>query len=158
MKVIFLDLDGVLNSDAYWNDRERGLGDGDWLQWWADSFDPSAVEVLNKLTAETSAKIVFISNRRTWLPFGDIKTVFNKVGIQGDLLGITPYLRSNFREDEIKEWLSNNECESYVILDDVDDFPNLMHRWVEVDSAHGLTEDYLKKAKSILSLPNLDCF
>jgi hypothetical protein len=152
MKVIFLDLDGVLNSDAYWNDRERELGDGDWLQWWSDSFDPAAVEVLNKLTDETLAKIVFISNRRTWLALDDIKTVFKKVGIKGELLGITPYLRSNFREDEIKEWLKKNNCESYVILDDVGDFPNLMHRWVEVDPAHGLTEDYLKKAKCILSI------
>lgn len=156
MKVIFLDLDGVLNSDAYWNDRERGLGDGDWLQWWTDSFDPSAVEVLNKLTAETSAKIVFISNRRTWLPFDDIKTVFDKVGIQGELLGITPYLRSNFREDEIKEWLNHNKCEAYVILDDVGDFPNLMQHWVEVNPAYGLTEDYLKHAKCVLSFSNLD--
>ena len=68
MKIIFLDMDGVLNSDHYWNKQDRGItySKGDWIGWWIQSFDPDAVKVLNKIIESTSAKIVFSSNRRNW--------------------------------------------------------------------------------------------
>ena len=115
-----------------------------------ESFDPDAVAILNAITDRSSAKIIFISNRRNWLDFEDLKTVFKRAGISGEMIGITPYLRGHHRGDEIQEWFDNNECDSYVIIDDIEDFPTFKDKWVEVDNCEGLVESHIEKALSLL--------
>ncbi len=155
MKIIFLDMDGVLNSDRYWNEQEdkNGLSypEGDWIEWWVKSFDPKAVSILNAIIDGSGAKIVFSSNRRNWASFGDLIDIFKQAGITGELIDITPDLRWQPRGDEIQEWLDNNKYESYIIIDDVKDFPLIEDRWIEVDGKVGLTEEHVEKALSLLS-------
>ena len=55
MKIIFLDIDGVLNSDMYEANRT------DWLD--DNSIDPSRVKLLADLVKASDAKIVLTS---TW--------------------------------------------------------------------------------------------
>jgi hypothetical protein len=141
MKVIFLDLDGVLNGDEFLDQDRMSDKDGDWVQWWTDWIDPVAVEHLNSITDRTEAKLVFSSNRRTWLSLQDIAHIFSTVGITGELIDKTPYLRGEDRGTEIRQWLVDTklEVESFVVLDDHDDVGDLSDRLVRVDSVTGLT-------------------
>lgn len=67
MKIIFLDIDGVLNSEVYYRIVDRSKKD--WSR-----FDPKAVELIKKLLNEFSAKIVISS---TWR-FGAIQLLNNE--------------------------------------------------------------------------------
>ena len=72
MKIIFLDIDGVLNSDIYYRKVDRSVKD--WTR-----FDPKAVELINKLIDEFSAKIVVSS---TWR-FGAVKQLTSELKKSG---------------------------------------------------------------------------
>ncbi len=111
-KVIFLDIDGVLNSAFY--DRIRGAEDG--------NIDPSRMPLLKKIVIETGAEIVLSSSwRRHWEPDGhgevfcELNGIFKSFGLE--ITDKTPVLGT--RSEEISAWLENHpEVKNYVILDD----------------------------------------
>ncbi|WP_158447885.1 HAD domain-containing protein [Aquimarina longa] len=53
MKIIFLDIDGVLNSDT-WEKSDEYIN-GEYPE---KMFDPNTVNLLNKIISETESKIV----------------------------------------------------------------------------------------------------
>lgn len=151
MKVIVLDIDGVLNSDAFLNRDRVSDKDGDWVQWWLDYFDPAAVAVLNRLTGESGAVIVLSSTRRNWAGLEDLRMILGRAGVAAELLDKTPYLRGRPRGEEVQAWLDGNKVESYVILDDHDDMGYLADRLVQTDSAVGLTDADAERALRLLA-------
>lgn len=130
MKIIFLDIDGVLNSAAWFKRRKGKELDKDNFH-----FDPEAVKELNKITDETGAKIVLSSTWRKNRSLESLRELFQNVGITGELIDKTPVLyfkgpnggqRSVPRGVEIKEWLEQSDLKphlfrSYVIIDDDSD-------------------------------------
>lgn len=67
-KFIFLDIDGVMNSNLFYSERTQDKRYNDWIKehpqriaWNACNIDPRAVERLNRLTDATGAKIVVSS-------------------------------------------------------------------------------------------------
>lgn len=116
MKIIFLDIDGVLNSHSY--DTQRGQNDG--------NIDVTRVELLGKLVEKTGAKIVLTSTWRLyWSPCKEkcsesgleMQELFNSYGIE--LFDKTPFLKSG-RAEEISAWLEKrSDIEKYVIIDDI---------------------------------------
>ena len=128
MKIIFLDLDGVLNYEKFFLKRAKNL-----QTWHERYFCESAVKRLNKITDETKAKIVFSSSHRFHFDsFQELKEGFKLAGVTGELIGITPRLRyennsySVPRGCEIKAWIENNkgilgDKLKYAILDDDSD-------------------------------------
>ena len=162
MKIIFLDIDGVLNLIPQGRDKFGSI------------FHPEFIENLKYIIDETGAKIVISSSWRS-----DGIDVFREIwkyrNYSGDIIGITPF--SYFNEDlesdpdieicrghEIKYWLdnTNDNIESYVILDDDDDmldsqlnnfvktFDNIDHIDC-IDIGYGLTKLCAKKAIHILN-------
>lgn len=142
MKIIFLDIDGVLNGWDFseyvkyniWNiipskkikDFIRRLSH-------YTDVDKKRVKRLGKICKKTGAKVVLSSSWRNGL--------FHHTGIRHydsdrnklfwnlmdkyhiEVIGKTPRLRTSYkREDEIKAWLSEHdgEIENYIILDDED--------------------------------------
>lgn len=123
MKVIFLDIDGVLNVIATNRDQ------------YGDVFRPEFVENLARIIQETDAKIVISS---TWRMSGlDVmREMWQKRGLAGEVIGITPYITTHELKEleestgsdwlargwEIAEWLKLTKDEiqvdKYVILDD----------------------------------------
>lgn len=72
MKIIFLDIDGVLNSTKY--DRERKQNDG--------NIDITRLALLKRLVDSTNAKIVLTS---TWRKFWESdKKIISKTGAEID--------------------------------------------------------------------------
>lgn len=155
MKVLFLDIDGVLNSRTYLKFcYDQGVLPD-------DKIDPAAVARLNQITDATGAHIVVSS---TWrLPYvwnknvDKLVTLLQKTGIKGDILGATPdHNRSHGRGGEIQDWM--NRCkldgiqiDAFVILDDDDDMGDLSKFLVKTTFADGLQDVHVQAAIAILN-------
>ncbi len=114
MKIIFLDIDGVLNSDIY--DRQRKYTD--------TNIDVSRLPLLKRLIDETGAKTVLSSSWRVhWEKDEDKMSPVGReladtlLGGGIEIFDKTPVMSS--RAEEISSWLSlHPEADSFVILDD----------------------------------------
>jgi hypothetical protein len=149
MKIIFLDIDGVLNCErAYVN------GYCKYVEWtWPDgtkdhhqSFAPWCKEYLNELIELTGAKIVISSTwRHSGIDF--MRKVWEIEGMKGEIIGITPNFRGDingyniprgceidyYLEKELnfshinwdrniqKEYIEKTGVENYIIIDDDSD-------------------------------------
>jgi hypothetical protein len=156
MKVIFLDIDGVLNyTQWYVSDRNPGNLNGE-----EGDIDPLCAERINNICQVTDAKIVLSSDWRISWPYCIDR--LEKGGIKNGLvIDKTPeHMWNEFaseeyksRGSEIDDWLSKHpECDRYVILDDRKDFteeqqPNFIH----VNSMRGLDDDDVNFAIKILN-------
>lgn len=157
MKVIFLDVDGVLNSEQFVQTSSTGLPFGD------NQIDPEAVERLNQIIERTGAKVVISSSWRHVWSRGEIVRMLGKRGFRHPdaVVSITPSLLSQ-RGDEVADWLGNQGergridpefggVESYVILDDSSDFnPDQREHFVQTDADIGLTDEDARRAIFIL--------
>ena len=115
MIIVFLDIDGVLVHLNY-NPSKRKIH---------RDFDPKCVEVLNKLTKETNAKIVISSTWRRIHPQNELRNILKEAGVQAEVIGITPHFAdlkdpaNSDRGQEILKWIqNNNHIEDYVVIDD----------------------------------------
>ncbi|MFO0548635.1 MAG: HAD domain-containing protein [Polyangiaceae bacterium] len=139
MRVIFLDFDGVLNSDAFF-ERLGPVSD------WDSRLDPDAVARLNRLVAATQAKIVVSSTWRYDKSVPALARILADFGFVGEVIGATPVI-SGPRGREIQAWLDDDQSwRSYVILDDRDDMGSLKKRLVQTQEAHGLLDEHLEQA------------
>lgn len=110
MKVIFLDIDGVLNSDEYF-DKTKNLN----IEGIRRDIDVEKIELLKKAIDETGAKVVLSSSWRYTKKAQDLKELLAHYEIYAD---VTPFIQNN-RGVEIKQWLSDNQnVEDFVIVDD----------------------------------------
>ena len=164
MKVIFLDIDGVLNTQD-WHSRMTKDTPRDEFGW---AFDPVAVENLGHVVKETGASIV-ISSSWKFLGLAKLREMWKIRNLPGTILDITPntvsdevLLNANLDEmelgvcrgNEIKEWLSKHkgEVSNYVIIDDFDDMlPEHEDHVVLTDTLIGITKFDAEKAIAILN-------
>ena len=118
MKIIFLDIDGVLNVIPQGYDEFGGI------------FHKHFIDNLKRIIDETDAKIVISS---TWR-FSGLEYILNMWKFRelpGEVIGVTPNFMAKLgtilcRGKEIDAWiekfeLENGALESYVILDDDSD-------------------------------------
>src|SRR5688572_12211883 len=145
MKVIFLDIEGVLL-----NLGSQRLG---------GEADPQCVARLNALTEATGAALVVSS---TWRSQGldEITALLRGWGVTAPVAGITDdlsYLDLTSpigiqRGDEIGQWLDRHpDVEAFVILDDDDDMAGLLPYLVRTDTDFGLTDEQAEQARLVLA-------
>lgn len=154
MKVIFLDIDGVLNNQQ--TNAKTPVG--------FIGINNSLLKRFSKLVKETNARIVLSSTwKKEWhrderfctedgkymvkkfrqqklLIFDKIKDVNGRLSLRG--ASIMQYLENH---PEVEEWV--------VIDDDEFDFakyPEIMDRFVHTDNLKGLVEDDVQKAIGLL--------
>lgn len=165
MKIIFLDIDGVLNPLHYetalfkmWKSTNGQIKSKD--QYGALFFDQN-VSALHHLIEETDAKIVISS---TWRMNGieALCEMWDSRNLPGGIIGVTPILTQPdqfTRGAEIYSWLfeqARGEFEisnqhPYVIIDDNNDMKlSQQHRFVQTNSHVGLTMSDAEKAIKIL--------
>ena len=159
MKVIFLDIDGVLNSEEFFVERTqncrydayRSAGYSAKMSRSLCSLDSVAIANLNHLITKTGAKIVVSSTWRGDDPF--LQEVFAIVGIPV-YIGVTPYTVTRHRGMEIEYWLDKHpEVENYVILDDDNDMlDKQLEHFVQTDAyKRGLSLENVEQAIKILN-------
>lgn len=110
MKVIFLDVDGVLNSDEYMNSIKHKNVIGVERE-----IDINKVKLLKQAVYKTGAKVVMTSSIRHSKLGRDVRELLLREGM---LVDVTPFLDEK-RGYEIKTWIKENTgVEDFVILDD----------------------------------------
>jgi hypothetical protein len=158
MNVIFLDIDGVLNSEEsiiqyYEKFQSEGNPRYDCDQIFPQKYMLNLKEIVDK----ANANIVVSSTWRIFYPDGDmwLKLIENlkEYGLDTKVIGVTRRL-SGERGDEIREYLSRHpEITNFVILDDDSD----MCEFTEIHLAKsswktGLTNEVKEKALKILNI------
>ena len=149
-RLIFLDIDGVLNS-RHFILKMQGLFDNP-----AHQIDPDAVARLNKITDATGAFIVVSS---TWrLPFvifnniQGLKDLLQDHHITGPFLGATPN-SDGPRGNQIQDWLDSHmdlHVDSFIILDDDSDMGALTSRLIKTTFDDGLQDSHVAQAIALL--------
>jgi hypothetical protein len=158
MKVIFLDIDGVLNSAEFFHRRfeERGNRAPSNLRE-HDQLDPDGIRCLNTIIERTGARIVISSTWRLRNDFRQVIRLLKRQGLKGHILGRTPRLSGEgiVRGHEIAAWLFSqiDWPEGIVILDDDSDMAHLMPWLVKTSNDMGLCVPDIDRAVEMLNRP-----
>jgi hypothetical protein len=132
MKIIFLDIDGVICLS--WGSRFRKIkrwelegGEGEPpVTIRLDDFDKMAVDVLNDIILTSGADLVISSDWRLYATLDEMKDLFHQFGVIKGPIDFTPELQTttkhaNIRVGEINLWLSKHtEVTKWVAIDDMD--------------------------------------
>lgn len=180
MKIVFLDIDGVLNHELWAKERfyrkqQENESDEEFNR---NFFDPNSVSLLNHLTNKTGAKIVVSSSWRIGRSTDELRELLKSMGVEAEVIGKTPLLSferikykttegeereydySVPRGCEIKAWLEMHKGVlgdkiskvKYIILDDDSDmlFWQRNH-YFRVDPYCGLTPRLIERAVHYLN-------
>lgn len=150
MKVIFLDFDGVICTGRQAiASGERGVISG---------LDPVALCFLDRICRDHDIKIVISS---TWRQ-GDRRRNFYEIFGCAGFIHLAKAIHENWatcsipektRGHEIEEWLADNYCDGYLILDDCTEFLEYQKPFfVETDSYNGMLYKHYRKALEILGI------
>ena len=166
MRVIFLDIDGVLNNTQTRDNRTPTA-----TEKLPIPLDAVCVARFNRLVAESEAKVVISSSWRLFARYEDLGPALLRHGVVADIIGETPDLVNNApwleawrtregapfayermeRGREIREWLAAHpEVTEFVILDDCSDMAELKPWLVLTDPIDGLDDPDVERAKFLL--------
>jgi hypothetical protein len=138
MRIIFTDIDGVLNPH------------------WRTKWSKSAISIYNQLCEQFDLKIVITSTWRLNHTKEQLNTIFKEQGINFEIYDYTPHIDQADRGIEIKEWLNNNAVDNFVIIDDkTSDIERHINNVVKCRSWIGLSRDEYKEIEKILNESNL---
>lgn len=163
MRVIFLDVDGVLNTDGYLEAQTKRKN-GIFSYTMIFNFDPQSMDNLKKIIEATNSKIVISSSWREGMRYNDLfwRTLINnleKAGLGDRILGVTPISRKKSsrisKGNAIKEWLRQNRhlnIKKYIILDDeIESCEDICERLLLCDSYTGIDNYIREEAIKMLS-------
>jgi hypothetical protein len=143
-KIIFLDIDGVMNSEK----STRQLGT-------RYRFAKSNVAALNEILRQTDARLIITSSWREGLMLSEIVGHLERDGVlAGRVAGKTRFLQKA-RGLEIDGWLRSVPYAvfSFVILDDRDDMEMHRARLVQINPQIGLGMTEAQRAIELLATP-----
>jgi hypothetical protein len=91
MKIIFLDFDGVLNSENWYRRRFNEIGTTDISgKYPLYEFDPLSIKELNRIVEQTGASVVVSSSWRVGNRIEDLQQMLDAVGFVGNVIDTTP--------------------------------------------------------------------
>lgn len=153
MNIIFLDIDGVLNCQVFYDrvgfkgeERERNICS-------------QRISWLNELCKDVNAKVVISSTWRLGRTVEELQQLLNEAGATFTVIDKTPNLRHEgcLRGNEIYNWIDKNrdllgcyvsDFKSYAIIDDDSDMLLWQYEhFFQTDSYSGLTPNTCYKIK-----------
>jgi hypothetical protein len=143
MKVIFLDVDGVLNNVA---DINRGV-----------ELEDSKLALYSHIVKSTDAITVLSSSwRLSANDFDEVESalLFYDVKIHDVTPTLPRYMYGTpaSRASEVQKWIDINHPEKFVVIDDVDDSLHIFgDKFVKTDFSEGLTDEIANKVIGILT-------
>lgn len=147
MKVIFLDVDGVLNCETTQELTREGVR----------FVENRLVERLKRIVDETGAEVVLSSDWRYDRDYeecnGDYLELKSKLAEYGiEFYGFTPVILHEDRGYEIDRYLAEHkEVEKFVILDDRCDMYPHLRRLVRTNWESGLKDEDVEEAIWLLN-------
>lgn len=168
MRIIFLDFDGVINSQKflrsqYFKDSIQGLTDAElYLLKYEYMIDPEAVKLVNDLVARSGAEVVASTSHRTRYSIDEMNAMLKNRGATFEISAKTPRgMPRKFsipveRGDEIEEYLTilkdaGEKVDGFVILDDHSDMGNVRKNLVLTSDRRGITTEDVEEALKILN-------
>lgn len=142
MRVLFLDIDGVLNREGFEPDEDRGLAS--WIE--AD-----LARRLTALVRETDAVLVMSSSWREDEEVEALREELLGAGIDAPLHDVTPVLFGEPRWAEIRAWCIAHQPTAFAILDDLPDMGPLSAYHVRTDVEVGLDDVAIAAVRAILA-------
>ena len=165
VKILFLDVDGVINTSAMWPGQMTPMSDEHIMR-------------IGQIIKQTECKIVlsttwrYMKNKRQKL-IAKLNDIGDKMNVQFDVIGRTPYnakqkLHLSQRAIEIKQYIdkhtksSKYKLVSWCALDDMD-LTAKNHKWheecnqimdghfVQTDESKGITDEQVKQVVAILN-------
>lgn len=134
MKVIFTDIDGVLNPH------------------WKTKWSKNSISIYNMLCKEFDLKPVITSTWRINHTIEQLQSIFSEQGIETKIYDYTPLIDQADRGLEIKQWLSENKCDNWVVIDDkVSNIVKHVGNVVQCRNWIGLSLDEYNEIKKIFS-------
>lgn len=157
MRIIFLDIDGVLNStrssfsnfgypspSRVFELSKTSIGRAVSVA----KFDPIAVGVVRRLCNDLDLKIVLSSTWRKHKDYMDLASILNL-----PIIGRTPDLPSGFRGDEVQLWIDRTPPVAdfkYAIIDDDSDFHEYQKPFfVKTSIRNGITWENVERIMEI---------
>jgi len=150
-KIIFLDFDGVLNTEHY-----QGLLQSQGKPWqdeYGAFFDPKAVKQLKRIIDATDADIVVESSWK-YLGLDAMREMWIARDLPGKVIDITPSLLGKNKGVEIASWLSKYAKQDirYVIIDDeYVILDSQLPHFILTNPYEGITEEQANRAISMLN-------
>lgn len=168
--IIFLDFDGVLNTEKYYCElKSKGLPSDDK---YGQLFDSEAVANLRKIIEATDARIV-VSSSWHYMGLNVLQRMWYDRDLPGRIVDITPLhllddklcdtdlnqvdVLSLCRGNEIKWYFdevldANSNSRRFVIFDDLKEvLPELQDHFVRIDPIVGITEGDVERAVEIMN-------
>lgn len=149
MNIIFLDVDGVLNSFrklklVYEKTNKPHSG-------YNYPFDEICLKNLKKLVEETNSKIIITSTwRKSELGLNKLLSILKEYDLDKYVIGCTPILET--KEKEIKQYLLNiPKPYNFIILDDNSNLNKFLPYLIKTDSYVGLTLKNVEDGIKILN-------
>jgi len=137
MRVIFTDIDGVLNPH------------------WKSEWSKSSIAIYNTLCKEYDLKPVISSTWRDNHTIQELRKIFTEQGIESEIYDYTPVISGADRGEEIKEWLKENPVDDWVIIDDITrNIEPHIGNVVKIRNLIGLTREEYLQIKKILDDEN----
>lgn len=153
-RVIFLDIDGVLNCEVFYN-RVGFTGEERYRNMCSER-----ITMLNELCAEVKADVVISSTWRLGKSVDYMRQLLQAAGATFNVIGFTPDLRGEYcvRGNEIYLWLKENaeklygvyvsDFRNYVIIDDDSDMLLWQREhFFQTDAYSGLTPNICYRIK-----------
>jgi len=143
MRIIFLDIDGVLNCQLHY-EKKQGT------TFIEHHICKERVGWLNELCSELGAKVVVTSTWRLGRTLNEMQDVLKEAGGSFEVISVTPNLRADHsvRGNEILKWIKDNEelvgpyydYFNFVIIDDDSDMLlSQKNNFFQTDTYSGLT-------------------
>lgn len=164
MKIAFLDIDGVFNSEQYacsdeYKAETAGMSDAHiMLIAHHLHLDPKAILLFNDLVERSGCKVVLSSTWREKYTVDEMNNMLAGRGATFKIIDRTPKIIGKFSEviprgKEINEYLNSLKevPESFVIIDDYDDMLHLKPFLVRTNVEFGLTQNDVERALQILN-------
>lgn len=154
MRVIFMDIDGVLVPGPFLRGVVASAGPS-----MRSAVDPYKVFLLNQLHDVPGVRIVFSSS---WRSHSNMPAAVMSQGIEIPLhedwrttFKTPPYFGIGVRGWQINEWMERHpEVEGYVIVDDdTDMLPHQAGHFLKTSYEEGLMPHHIKLMRSILMSP-----
>jgi hypothetical protein len=154
MRIIFLDIDGVLNSE---NEAYEGKS-------WRLS--ECAILRVNTIVERTGARIVLTSDWRRYHGLQRCAEVLCAHGLGTEIVDATPNLENRrtvheedfdattyferLRRSEIEAWMQSRDVESFVVIDDLAVFERDHPNMILTNATAGLTAEDAARAIAVL--------